>query len=63
MTDTAPISDEASGAFDPPDAGFDPMDLDRLAASLEALALTFGNSHPNPRRGRDQHVDGVALAA
>jgi hypothetical protein len=63
MTDTAPTSDAAAGAFDPADAGFDPMDLDRLAASLEALALTFGNSHLSPRRGPDQHVDGVALAA
>jgi hypothetical protein len=63
MTDTAPISDATSGALDPADAGFDPMDLDRLAASLEALALTFGYSHPNPTRGPDQHVDGVALAA
>jgi hypothetical protein len=63
MTDTAPTGDAASGAFDPTDGGFDPMDLDRLAASLEALALTFGTTHPNPRRGKHQHVDGVALAA
>ena len=63
MTDTAPISDAASGAFDPTDAGCGPMDLDRLAASLEALALTFGNTHPNPRWGQHEHVDGVALAA
>ena len=63
MTDTAPMTDAASGAFEPTDPGFDPMDLDRLAASLEALALTFRNFHPSARRGEHQHVDGVALAA
>jgi len=57
------MSDAASGAFDPTDAGFDPIDLDRLAASLEALALTFGNCRSDPRRKPHPDVDAVALAA
>ncbi len=61
MTDTTLMSMATSSASDPTD----PTDLDRLAASLEALALTFGNSDAKQnikRRGEEQrpYVDGVA---
>jgi hypothetical protein len=60
MTDTTLMSVTTSCASDP-------TDLDRLAASLEALALTFGHSETKQNttpRGEEQrqYVDGVALA-
>ena len=68
MTDATLMSKATSGAFDPTEPDFDPTDLDRVAASLEALALTFGvsNAKQDARRRHNahpQHVDGVALAA
>jgi hypothetical protein len=46
----------------------DPTELDRLAASLEAIALTFGSPDAKQyakRRGKGQrqYIDEVALAA
>jgi hypothetical protein len=70
MTDTTLMSEATFGAFDPMDLDVDTTAFDRLAASLEALALTFGDSngkqsttHQSPCKGRPQHDDGVTLAA
>jgi hypothetical protein len=61
MTDTTLISVAASCTSDP-------TELDRLAASLEAIALTFGSSDAKqytnrPGEGQRQYIYEVALAA